>query len=268
MKILTQGMSLSKIRAMSFDMDGVLVGKASNSTPNDPIREVFDAVDHEMISEFLPHLDTNIAQKEARDVFNRTGNTANFYKTCAIDMGLEDPDAFTNKVMTQRIERLWTILSQDFSHMFTPCLRTRKQLEGLKENDVKLGIVTHSHTDIWAIPALELQLSKDIFDSVLGMDIYLQPKSEGPKGYEMSAERLGIPPGEAHAFVEDSWRNLVPIKTAYPKTPTILIGTAPLPEEARPYVDIYTPDLAQVLFAINNHYNPSQPSHETMPIPG
>lgn len=220
-----------------FDCDGVFyswnvfggMGKAMDFCAD---------VKVEATARLLPFLNAKEAADIGRRSYEETGDGLTYFVSIAEENGMDGAE-FREQMHMLYHQILFAHVRERVPSLLTPCLETSRLLYALSSR-VQFGVLSQGCRDNWITPLFEERGISNYFKpaNIYGFKEFgWNEKSASAKGLSIVMEAMEVDPSQV-VFVEDTFRNLRPVKETYEDVATVHIPDWQTPAPEDDYIDL------------------------------
>lgn len=180
----------------------------------------------------LPSLSPADVRILGRQSYEQTGDGLRFFIDRAKKAGM-DPETFRHDLSTLYHQEQYRRIKQDYPEVAAPCPRTLNAMRQL-EPRIQYGMLSQSCRDNWLEPLMNDWGIRPFFrpEHTFGFrEFGWHEKSQSARGLGILMETMGVEPSRV-IFVEDTHRNLAPVKESYEEVLTVHLYDYNPPTEA------------------------------------
>ncbi|PZO88843.1 MAG: hypothetical protein DI626_00785 [Micavibrio aeruginosavorus] len=231
-----------------FDCDGVFYSwrhyakGASDTVPSDPMHHAkrFCAeVKADVVPLLLPVLTRDEAAILGKRSYEETGDGLRYFVELATQHGF-DANEFREQLHIAYHQLQFKRITESYPEVLAPCLESGQHMQALASGGVNFGVLSQSCRDNWLKPLLG---SKNILNHIKPEHLFgfkefgWNEKSINAKGLGIIMDVMEADPSRV-VFVEDTKKNLYPVKAEYPDVLTVHINDWHMPTPEDDYIDV------------------------------
>lgn len=213
-------------------------------------------------ADVVPRLLPCLSSKEAADIgarsYAETGDGLAYFVPIAREQGYDEA-AFRDELHTLYHKHLLGQIRKNHPEVLMPCTETLYHLDALSH--VRMGVISQSCRESWLLPLLEEQGILGRFNPahLFGFKEFdWHEKSQSARGLGMIMDAMDVDPARV-IFVEDTKKNLRPVKDEYPHALTVHLTDWQTTEPEDTHVDLSFASKLEFLrtfHAVHRDYTP------------
>lgn len=192
----------------------------------------------EVTALILPFLTTDDAKTIGRRSYEETGDGLKYFVDIAVENGM-DGDEFREQMHTLYHVCQMARVRKQFPNLLSPCQETIQHLSALSDR-VQWGVLSQGCRDHWITPLFREKAIDGFIspDKIFGFrEFDWNEKSVSAKGLGKIMDYMGVDPSRV-VFVEDTKKNLRPVKETYADVLTVHLADWEHPQPEDNYIDL------------------------------
>jgi FMN phosphatase YigB (HAD superfamily) len=192
----------------------------------------------EVIALLLPFLSAKEVVEIGKRSYEETGDGLRYFVDIAIKHGM-DGDAFREEMHTLYHQQQLLHVRERVPQLLAPCPESTQHLAALR-NRIRYGMLSQGCRDNWLRPLLNAKGVLDYFNPnhLFGFKEFgWNEKSINAKGLGILMDVMEVKPSQV-VFVEDTMKNLYPVKVEYEEVLTTHLHDWQMPGPDDDYIDL------------------------------
>ncbi len=221
----------------------------------------------EVTSLLLPHLRPEDAKLIGRRSYKETGDGLLYFVEIAQERGMDGME-FREQMHSLYHQLQMLRVRERFPGLLSPCAESLEHLAALS-GKVQFGVLSQGCRDNWINP---LFAEKGITGHFKAANIFgfrefgWNEKSASAKGLGIIMECMEVAPSRV-VFVEDTKKNLRPVKETYEEIVTVHLSDWEAPDESDDYIDLSAASNLEFLRTFRKTHMAATPHLQTTHIP-